>query len=161
MKQVFIAAVAFAFLVLGCLDSLHDYSECKEIEFARCELRRDCQDEGNGDFKKEFKDFDYDTCIAYSEEHCRTRKIGGGDEEIYGKWNGKNVDRCVKAINDLFPGHCKDLDRSVDETEWEFMEETCWFINELEEEEEEEEEPEDAGLDSGSGDDVDNDKDAG
>ena len=113
------------------MDNLHDYKECVEIETARCELRDNCKDQGNPAFMKEFGDFDYDTCIAYCKEHCRTRKIGGGDWE---NWTGHDVDNCVAAIVDLCPNHCKDLHPSVDETEWPFMEEVCGFLNKSEEE---------------------------
>ena len=124
------------------MDDLHDYDECVQIEEARCQLRDDCKEQGDPTFLKEFKKFDYDTCVAYAKEHCRTRKIGGGEWE---KWTGKDVDRCSNAIKALYPTYCKDLHPSVDETEWLMMEEVCGFINEIEEDE-----PDiDAGPDAG------------
>ncbi len=157
MRRIVIEIAVLSLLVFGCQDPLHEYEECKEIENARCELRRDCYKAGNAEFRKEYKGFDYDTCVAYAEEHCRTRKIGGGEEEDienHGDWTNKDVNDCVKAIGALHPDQCKDLDKSIDETEskrFPTVAEVCWFINKPEEEEEEEE-PDDAGTDSSSDD---------
>ena len=153
MRRIVIFIIVLSLLVFGCQDPLHEYKECKEIENARCALRRDCYKAGNTEFRKEYKGFDYDTCVAYAREHCRTRKIGGGEEvdiEDNGEWNNTDVDKCVEAIGALYPAQCKDLDKSIDETEsdkFPTVAEVCWFINKPEEEEEEEE-PEDAGTDS-------------
>ena len=123
------------------MDDLHDYKECVQIETARCKLRDDCKQHGDPTFLQEFKGFDYDTCVAYAKEHCRTRKIGGGDWDT---WNGTHVDNCAAAIEGLFPEYCSDLHPSVDETEWPFMEPVCGFLNEVEEEPP----PQDAGPDA-------------
>lgn len=122
------------------MDDLHEYEECVQIEKARCRLRQDCDEAGVPAFKDNFKEFDYDTCVAYAKEHCRTREIGGGDWET---WNGNDVDDCAEAIVALSPTYCADLDPSIDETEWSFMQDACGFLDEVEEEEPEE----DAGAD--------------
>ncbi|MCP4674010.1 MAG: hypothetical protein GY854_00510 [Deltaproteobacteria bacterium] len=154
MRRIVISITVLSLLIFGCQDPLHEYKECKEIENARCELRKDCYKAGNAEFRKEYKGFDYDTCIAYAREHCRTRKIGGGEDEVAeakSDWNNSDVDDCVEAIGTICPDQCKDLDKSIDETEsnkFPAVAEVCWFINKDDDEDEEEEEPEDAGTDS-------------
>jgi hypothetical protein len=138
MRRFLFAASLFSLLAIACMDPLHDYQECVQIETARCKLRQDCKKSGNAVFKEKFKDFDYDTCVAYAKEHCRTREIGGGDENVWQNWSDKDVDKCADAILALFPNHCVDLDPSVDETEWDFMDDVCGFLNKIEKEEPEE-----------------------
>ncbi len=175
MRWIVITTGVIVCAAAGCQDPLKEYAECKKIEFARCELRQDCQNDpdnvlSNTDqaaFNKEFKGFDYDTCIAYAKEHCRTRKIGGGEEELrelegYGNWSGTDVKDCATAIKALYPAGCVKLDKSEDETEENKFPEvfdTCWFINE---DKDDDEEPEDAGTgDTDTGDSLDGGADAG
>jgi len=108
------------------MDDLYNYAECKRIESARCELRKNCVEADDPTFDKNFKDFDYDTCLTYAQEHCRTRKIGWDESE----WNSKNVEECTEAILSLYPDHCKDLRKADDETEWTILGDACVFIEE-------------------------------
>ena len=88
------------------MDPTPDYDECVKIETARCDIRTDCM--GRPAFDKAYPDFDGETCIAYAEEHCRTRRIKEGYEP-------RQVERCAGSIRrDLT---CADLiPRGVDET---------------------------------------------
>jgi hypothetical protein len=113
-----------ALCTTGCMDPLKNYDECVEIETARCDLRHSCI--GVGDFNDEFPDFDYDTCIAYAQEHCRTREIVGSDDcedDLTAC-----VDLCVLAIENV---DCGILEMSVDET---VHLPDCEFINGVEDE---------------------------
>ena len=91
------------------MDPTHNYDECVEIETARCKVRDACK--GNAEFDKSYKDFDVKTCIAYSKEHCRTRKIEGDD------WDQGDVDKCVAAIMSLEKDCSRLIPRGIDETE--------------------------------------------
>lgn len=91
------------------MDSRPDYDECVRIETARCDVREACI--GNKAFDKAYPDFDRDTCVAYSKEHCRTREIRGE------KWDQKNVDACVEAILSLKKDCSKLIPKGEDETE--------------------------------------------
>jgi len=72
----------------ACQDELHNYGECKRIEFARCELRARCD-----------ASFDLDTCEAYYEEYCRTREID--PPEVDGNSVATTVNACVAALGAL------------------------------------------------------------
>ena len=65
------------------------------------------------EFNKEYPGFDEKNCIAYAEEHCRTRKIGGDSRS----WGQQDVEACVNAINGLSSSCIKLTPRGVDETE--------------------------------------------
>lgn len=69
----------------GCMDKLYDYERCVDIESARCDLRDRCID-----------GFDVETCYAYYEEFCRTRKLKN-DKGI----DKTDVEECVAAIEAL------------------------------------------------------------
>ena len=91
------------------MDPKPDYDECVQIETARCEVRKQCEDaEG---FKDSYKRFNVDTCIAYSKEHCSTRKIRGTD------WDQGNVEACVEAILSLKYDCSRLIPKGIDETE--------------------------------------------
>ena len=91
------------------MDPRPNYDECVQIETARCDVRETCI--GNKAFDKAYPDFDRDTCVAYSKEHCRTRRITGED------WEQKDVDKCVKAILSLKQDCGRLIPKGEDETE--------------------------------------------
>ena len=95
--------------MLACMDPRPDYNECVQIETARCDVRAACV--GHEKFDNEYKNFDRDTCVAYSKEHCRTREIEGE------KWDQKDIDACVKAILSLKQNCDMLLPKGEDETE--------------------------------------------
>lgn len=132
--------------LLGCMDSLHDYDECVEIETARCDLRDACKKAGDKEFEKNFSDFDKDTCIAYAKEHCRTREIKGDESEGEGAVAQDDIKKCTDAIKAMAPDRCDELDPGVDETE-KWLETECWFIEEKEDTSEDEPD-DDAGPDA-------------
>ncbi len=109
------------------MDPLQNYGACLDIETARCDLRKGCQQAQppDPDFSSEFKGFEHDTCIAYAEEHCRTREIGGGEDGI---WNDGDVEACVRAIKTLVT--CGQLRKGTDETH---ALDGCEFIDPAEE----------------------------
>ena len=142
MRTLFTSVLAFISLAqLCCMDSLHEYDECVEIETARCDLRNECKKTNDEVFKEKFSGFDKDTCIAYAKEHCRTREIQGVESVAE-----EDVTKCADAIVALAPQRCAELDPGVDETE-EWLEEECGFIEE-EEEPSEDVSGEDAGPDA-------------
>ena len=123
--------------IAACMDPLHNYDECVEIERARCEVRGQCQQTEDKAFNKSYPDFDVDTCLAYAKEHCRTRKIAGDG------WDQRDVEDCVNSINAL-RDHCDALiPRGHDETE-DLAD--CWFIDGVDSEHP----PEDTEEDTGS-----------
>jgi hypothetical protein len=91
------------------MDPRPNYDECVQIEEARCEVRKDCMKDD--DVAEAYSDFDFDTCIAYSKEHCRTREIQGE------KWDQKNITACVEAIRSLKYDCKRLLPKGEDETE--------------------------------------------
>lgn len=102
----------------GCLDDLHNYDECVQIETARCDVRAECQ--GDEAFDDAYPDFDRATCVAYIKEHCRTRKLAGKT------WDQSDIDKCATAVSELEDNCDALIPRGVDETE--DLDE-CWFIN--------------------------------
>ena len=70
-------------LTISCMDDLHNYNDCVQIETARCEFRDRC-DAG----------FDVAGCVTYYEEFCRTRKIKADFKET-------QVDDCLADIDAL------------------------------------------------------------
>ncbi len=99
------------------MDPKPNYTECVEIETARCQVRDRCV--GDPAFDESYPDFDEATCITYAKEHCRTRKIGGEG------WDQADVEHCVTAVKAL---PCVALvPRGIDETE---KISECWFIDE-------------------------------
>jgi hypothetical protein len=100
---------------VGCKEPVYNYSECVQIETARCDVRDGCT--GEEEFDHSYPGFDRDTCVAYSKEHCKTRKLGGEG------WDQDDVEACALSILDL---SCDDLiPRGNDETE---KLKDCWFI---------------------------------
>lgn len=100
------------------MDPKPNYSECVEIETARCEVRDGCI--GDPSFDKSYPVFDTATCLTYAKEHCRTRKIGGEG------WDQADVEACTTAIENL---PCAALiPRGIDETE-SIAGDPCWFID--------------------------------
>ena len=115
MSRVAIIISLAVLCTLGCMDPLEDYQECVEIETARCSLREKCS-----------SSFDFDTCVAYAREHCRTRQIPND-------CNGSNnlqpcVNACVDAIEQV---DCDLLEMSYNETE---NLEECEFLDPPDEE---------------------------
>lgn len=90
------------------MDPLHDYRECVKIETARCQLRENCD-----------PSFEYDTCVAYYKEFCRTRKLKGPGSDTL---TDEMVQACVEAVLAV---PCETLNPGVDETE---ALEECRFI---------------------------------
>lgn len=116
MRFFNISLAALGILLPACMDATPDYSECVQIETARCDIREQCR--GKKAFDEAYPKFDGDTCVAYAKEHCRTRKIEGDYTE-------QQLEACVKAIREDLT--CKDLiPRGVVETEtlWD-----CAFID--------------------------------
>ncbi len=91
------------------MDPRTDWEECVQIETARCEVRQTCMK--NEDVEEAYGNFDLDTCIAYSKEHCRTRQIEGDN------WDQKDIEACVKAILSLKHDCSRLLPKGQDETE--------------------------------------------
>jgi hypothetical protein len=100
MRIAFLAILSFALAFVACMDPLHDYSGCVRIEKARCQLRENC-DSG----------FDYETCVAYYQEFCRTRKMNGPNSDVL---TPEMVQACVDAILNV---PCEVLNPGLDETE--------------------------------------------
>jgi hypothetical protein len=98
---VLIGLVLTAAPPTACMDPLHDYGDCVKIEKARCELRETCD-----------ASFDLDTCIAYYEEYCRTRKIDPPDGVE--NPNKNQIDACISAIAEV---PCTALSSSNSETD--------------------------------------------
>ena len=111
MSRIAIIYTVFILCTVGCMDPLKNYDECVEIETARCALRQDCK--GVGDFDAEFPNFEYDTCVAYAEEHCRTTELADPDCDPN---LPACVDACVAAIEALAPDFCDDLEMNYNET---------------------------------------------
>jgi hypothetical protein len=77
----------------GCMDKSGDYSECVDIETARCEFRGRCD-----------KSFDVDQCVYYYKEQCRGRKI---NEDFA----NRQLDACIDDIDGLgSTEQCRALD---------------------------------------------------
>lgn len=113
-----------AALLLGaCMDDIHDYDHCLDIEDARC-ARRDACLGSSEEFDSRFKGFDLDTCEAYAREHCRTRELQGDDDPA-----PETVQACLNAISQV---PCAEIYKDEDETE---DIPACEFIEEPEEEE--------------------------
>jgi hypothetical protein len=91
------------------MDPRPNYDECVQIETARCRVRGECQ--GIDEFDNAYGGFDVDTCISYSKEHCRTRRLNGVN------WTQKDVDACVDAILSLKNDCTRLLPKGIDETE--------------------------------------------
>ncbi len=140
MRCVSIVIFTAALTLSGCMDDLHNYHECVDIETARCDLRDECLRNDSPDVKKSYPDFDQDTCVAYAKEHCRTRKIGNDFDR-----DQADIELCITAIL-AFP--CADVRKGNDETE---TLEACAFIDE----------PGDAGQEEESAPDGDTAADAG
>lgn len=100
MRLVLIVAMAISLVGSGCMDPLHDYKKCVEVETARCQLREQC-DPG----------FDYATCVAYYKEFCRTRKMNGPGSDVL---TDEMVQDCIDAILEV---PCEVLVPGRDETE--------------------------------------------
>jgi hypothetical protein len=131
MKCILIILFTVSLFAMGCVEEKHDYKQCKDIEIARCELRANCQIEASedpqdkADFDDRFPNFDLDTCIAFAEEHCGTRKLGATAFCTEVSIN-ICVDQCVEAILNLGPdpddptapgpNECDRLERGIDET---------------------------------------------
>jgi hypothetical protein len=118
---------------MGCVEERHDYKQCREIEFARCDLRSNCliYDEYNPNladpFSQRFPGFNLDACYDFAREHCGTRKLGASS-----LCTGQGIDintcveACVEAIIDLGPdpedptapgpNECDSLERGKHET---------------------------------------------
>jgi hypothetical protein len=137
MKCFLIVLFTGSLFAMGCVEDRHDYKQCREIEFARCDLRSNCliYDEYNPDlrdpdvdpFNKRFPGFNLDACYDFAREHCGTRKLGASS-----LCTGQGIDintcveACVKAIDDLGPdpedptapdpNECDTLERGKDET---------------------------------------------
>ncbi len=103
----------------GCADPLYNYSECVDIETARCDLRTACKEKDAASFEQKFPDFDRETCLTYAKENCRVREIKGEG------WTADDIDACVKAILALQNHQCADLNPKTDETT---ALRACWFI---------------------------------
>ena len=136
MRFLIMAIIAAVLLTGGCMDELHSYEECVQIETARCELRESC--EGELGYK-----FDYDTCVVYYEEFCRTRKMNGPGSAALTQ---AMVDACIAAIMQV---PCKWLNDGLDETD---MLPECDFLHT---------DPKDGGPDGGTDPDPDAGSDGG
>lgn len=132
MKRFLIPLIAVSVYAMGCVEDKHDYNQCKDIEYARCELRANCQTaayqnedpEARVDFDDRFPDFELEQCISHAREHCGTKKLGAKSRCKELSIN-ICVDQCVEAILNLGPRfdagvmegpHCDDLERGIDET---------------------------------------------
>jgi hypothetical protein len=101
MRLALLLAVISSVLAAGCMDPLHDYKACVKVQKARCELRESCG----------LLSVDLETCYAYYEEFCRTRKMNGpGSDNL----TDEMVDACVAAILTV---PCEMLGPGIDETE--------------------------------------------
>jgi hypothetical protein len=136
MKRLLLAAIAAVLAQPGCMDPLHNYDACVEIETARCQKRADCIADA-ADF--EYPGFDYDTCVTYYKENCRTREMNGLHADQAAE---KDVQGCIDAIRKL---SCDKISWGVNET---YDLPACDFL-----------EDHDTGIDRDSGSDTDGDTD--
>jgi len=123
MRIALLAIALLALVLAGCMDPLQDYNKCVAIEKARCELHDSC-----------YTSFDYETCVSYYKEFCRTRKMNGPGSDML---TDEMVQACVDAILEV---PCEMLNNGLDETE---LLPECDFLQKK---------PEDTDPDAGAGD---------
>jgi len=79
----YLITVAAGFCTFACMGDLHEYSECVQVETARCEFRDRCD-----------ASFDVQSCVAYYKEFCRTREIETDFEPA-------QIDACIADMDAL------------------------------------------------------------
>lgn len=92
-------ALILAAGLTGCMDPIYDHKECRAIEHARCDLRKECDPK-----------FDDATCRAYYDELCRTRRLQGPGSDTL---TAEQLQACLDAIA-AFP--CGELNPGINET---------------------------------------------